>query len=299
MLEARAAANHNRPEMFGFLNIRKPPGPTSHDVVAGVRRLLGRRVKVGHAGTLDPFAEGVLVVCVGPATRLAQYVQAQAKRYTAEVTLGATSTTDDPEGEIAQTPATAPGESAVQEVLAGFVGEIWQVPPAHSAVHVAGQRAYKLARRRQAPDLPARTVTVHRIELLGYEYPHLRIDVTCGSGTYVRALARDVGAALGVGGYCSQLTRTAVGAFGLKESVTLEDLRPDEHLIDPMAAVRHLPRAAAEAAQIEGIRLGRPIRSDAEGEQIAVTDPAGGLVAIAAPAGPGLIRPVKVFIAAK
>ena len=286
--------------MFGFLNIRKPPGPTSHDVVASVRRQLGRKVKVGHAGTLDPFAEGVLVVCVGPATRLAQYVQAQAKRYVAEVTLGARSTTDDPEGEIAQTPASAPPEAAVREALAGFVGEISQVPPAHSAVHVAGRRAYKLARRGQAPDLPARTVTVHAIDLLGYEFPRLRIDVTCGSGTYIRALARDLGVALGLGGYCSALTRTAVGGFVLAESVTLDGLRPEEHLIEPIAAVKHLPTVTASADEARALAGGMRIALPAPTPdgQVAVIDAGGKLLAIAVASNDrGTLSPVKVFAA--
>ena len=162
--------------MFGFFNVHKPPGPSSHDIVARLRRQLGGKTRIGHAGTLDPFAGGVLVLCVGPATRLAEYVQVQPKRYAAEITLGATSTTDDVEGEIAESPnAAAATQEAVKKALASFVGDIDQVPPSHSAVHVAGTRAYKLARRGQMLDLPGRRVTIHGIELVSYEFPLLEV----------------------------------------------------------------------------------------------------------------------------
>ena len=165
--------------MFGFYNVRKPAGPTSHDVVAQVRRKLPGSVKVGHAGTLDPFAEGVLVLCVGQATRLASFVQAQLKEYHAAITLGATSTTDDPEGEITPAPVgAAPRWRRVADALADFVGRIEQTPPVHSAVHVGGRRAYKLARAGKEPHLPARTVTIHSIKLVRYEYPLLEMAVT-------------------------------------------------------------------------------------------------------------------------
>ncbi len=169
--------------MFGFFNINKPLGPTSHVVVAHVRRRVTRKTKVGHAGTLDPFAGGVLVVCVGPATRLADYVQAGPKSYLAEVTLGATSTTDDTEGEITESPAAAPSADAVRNATQRLTGTIQQVPPSHSAVHLGGRRAYKLARQGTRVDLPARQVTIHAIDVVEYEYPRLVLDVACGSGT--------------------------------------------------------------------------------------------------------------------
>ena len=297
-LEGRAITGNNMHTMFGLLNIRKTSGPTSHDVVARVRRLLGRQVKVGHAGTLDPFAEGVLVICVGPATRLADYVQAAPKRYLAEVTLGSTSTTDDPEGQIAPTAgAAAPAESLVREAAEGFVGEIEQVPPAHSAVHVDGRRAYKLARSGQTLDLPARTVTIYSVEVVEYDYPRLVLDVRCGVGTYIRALARDIGQALGVGGYCSALTRTAVGDFAIDQALDIEEVDPGQHLIDPLAALGHLPRVVADEQAVEQIRHGRAFAAEAAGPEIAVTDEAGRLLAIAIPAGgEGMIRPKKVFL---
>jgi len=258
----------------GFLNVNKPPGPTSHDVVAAVRRRLPRRPKVGHAGTLDPFAEGVLVLCVGPATRLADYVQAAAKRYRATVRLGATSSTDDTEGEIAElriadrglrigdTGAPSPDTSAIRATLARFVGEIEQVPPAFSAVHVDGRRAYELARRGRDVRLAPRKVTVHSVELLAYDWPRLEIDVLCGGGTYVRALARDIGAALGVGGYCARLIRTAVGAFTIDKAIVPDDLDVERDLLSPLTAVAHLPRWTADERQEHSLRNGNAIDLD-------------------------------------
>jgi len=285
--------------MFGLLVVNKPAGPTSHDVVAGARRRLGRGVKVGHAGTLDPFAEGVLVLCVGPATRLADHVQARPKRYRAIVALGATSTTDDPEGEIAPaSDSPAPPAKTVREVVGRFVGAIEQVPPAHSAVHVAGRRAYKLARAGQAPELAPRTVTVHSLDVLRYEYPHLELDVRCGTGTYVRALARDLGAALGVGGYCQALTRTAVGDFDIDSAVRPDDLDPARDLLPALRAVEHLPRIAATDEQAESIRHGKTVvlPEPLPAGATAIVDARGRLLALGeVRAETQTFRPRKVF----
>ncbi len=286
--------------MFGLLLINKPAGPTSHDVVAAVRRQLPRGLKVGHAGTLDPFAEGLLVLCVGPATRLASYVQARPKRYWALVCLGATSSTDDREGRLAPAPAAAaPGESAVRDALGRFVGTIEQVPPAHSAVHVDGRRAYKLARAGEAPDLPPRTVSVHSIDLLRYEYPHLEIDVRCGTGTYIRALARDIGSALGVGAYCQRLTRTAVGDFRIEDALRPEDLEAARDLLPPLAALGDLPRVTVTAAQAARLRHGNPLTlpGPIPAGEVAVVDSQSGLLAIAEVRDDGkALRPKKVFV---
>jgi tRNA pseudouridine55 synthase len=264
--------------MIGFLSVFKPAGPTSHDIVASARRSLPRSVKVGHCGTLDPFAEGVLVLCVGAATRLASYVQRQPKRYEAQITLGASSDTDDPTGHVtpapgAHPPAGAatpteqaePSEEAVCSAVARFVGEIRQRPPAHSAVHVDGQRAYKLARRGQDVDIPERTVTVYGIEVSRYEYPFLEIDVRCGGGTYVRALARDIGAALGTAGYCSRLVRTEIGVFRADAALRpdasgrFDDLDPAKHLIAPICALADMPRIVLSEADCARIRMGKSV----------------------------------------
>ena len=277
--------------MFGFLNVNKPPGPTSHDIVAGVRRLVGRRIKVGHAGTLDPSADGVLVICLGPATRLADYVLAQSKQYVTEIALGATSPTCDSEGEIVATPAARPPSvESVQEALGRFTGQIEQVPPAYSAVHVGGRRAYKLARAGEKPVLPPRTVTLHEIR-------RLRIDVRCGSGTYIRSLARDIGEALGVGGYCSALRRTAVGPFGIDGAHAPDDLRPAEHLIEPLAALGGLPKVTVTSGQAVLIRNGRCVALDgpAAAGEVAVVDEAGRLLALASVGGDArTLQPRKV-----
>lgn len=308
------------PRPFGLLNVDKPAGPTSHDVVARIRRRLPRRTRLGHAGTLDPFATGVLVLCAGPATRLAPYVQQATKRYRAVVMLGATSTTDDPEGEVVPHPRpAAPSEDELRAAAARFVGRIAQTPPAHSAVHVNGRRAYRLARRGEAPALQPRPVMIHAIEIVRYDWPEAELDVRCGAGTYIRALARDLGAALGTGGYCARLRRTAVGAFLAADAVTPEALDPWRDLRDPLEAVAHLPRFEAgpdhlerlamgqrvEAGEVRGVSSEEPhgVRSVGVGEgdvksgaEVAVVDARGALVAIAQRAEGDLLQPVKVFV---
>lgn len=266
-------------------------------MVAAVRRLLPRGEKVGHAGTLDPFAEGVLVLCVGAATRLAEHVQRQTKSYRAEILLGGVSSTDDITGDIEPTPdPNWPPESAMREALARFVGRISQVPPSHSAVHVNGERAYRLARAGKELSLPARDVEIYAIKLIRYEPPLLAVDVTCGTGTYIRSLARDIGRQLGIGGYCSRLCRTAVGTFRLEESVSPERLDLSRDLLDVRLGLAHLPQVTVQEA--EAVRLRRGMRIElsplvSQGE-VAVFGPGGGLVAIAATIGSSL-RPVKVF----
>ncbi len=249
--------------MFGLFNINKPAGITSHAVVAHVRRLLDRGIKVGHAGTLDPFATGVLVLCVGPATRLAEYVRNAPKRYRAKITLGAVSTTDDPEGQITSHPAASPpDEEQITQTLRQFTGPISQVPPAHSAVHYRGRRAYQLARIGKPPDLPARTVEIHDIKLLSYDWPELVIDIYCGAGTYIRSLARDIGRALGIGGYCCGLTRTAVGDFTLDRTVSLDKLNPSRDIISPLAAVESLAKITLDDNQFTKLANGQSVQAD-------------------------------------
>lgn len=195
------------------LVIDKPLYKTSFDVVAQVRRLTGQR-RIGHAGTLDPLATGVLVVAVGPATRSIDRLMATDKRYRTEVDLSAFTTTDDREGERTEMATTTPPtEADVRAALGRFRGVIRQKPPAFSAMKVGGQRAYRLARDGAPPDLPPREVTIHSIELLRYAWPIAELDIRCGKGTYVRSIARDLGVALGTGGHCASLRRIAVGPF--------------------------------------------------------------------------------------
>ena len=291
--------------MFGLFAINKPPGPTSHDIVAGVRRKLGKGVKVGHAGTLDPFADGVLVVCAGGATRLADYVQAQPKRYRAVVRLGAASTTDDPEGEITPRPdATEPAEADVRRAIATFVGNIEQIPPSHSAVHVEGKRAYKLARAGKQVALAPRPVTVYGIDVLDYRWPEIELDIRCGSGTYIRSLARDIGETLQTAGYCQALTRTAVGVFDIEKAVSPDALDPARDLLSPTLALVDMPRSVLDdPEQLAALRTGRIVRlpepaaAGATGK-LALLDTESNLLAIAESREGGWeAQPVKVFCA--
>ncbi|MFW6062230.1 MAG: tRNA pseudouridine(55) synthase TruB [Planctomycetota bacterium] len=285
--------------MFGLINVYKPPGPTSHDIVARIRRRLPRKTKVGHAGTLDPFAEGVLVICIGPATRLAEVIQAQQKRYRAEVALGAVSSTDDPEGEITPVPAAPhPGEQAIRDAAKSFVGEIGQIPPAHSAVHINGRRAYELARAGEAADIPARLVQIHAVEVVSYDWPRVALDIRCGSGTYIRSVARDLGDALGTGGYCRALTRTAVGNFELTGAVRLDQLQLPRDVLPPTAALSEMPTVRLDEQQVRRLRLGQRVAIDARlaSGLIAALDAAGRLVALCSPEdGRRQLRPRKVF----
>ncbi|NBB95700.1 MAG: tRNA pseudouridine(55) synthase TruB [Planctomycetes bacterium] len=295
--------------MFGFLNIHKPPGPTSHDIVARLRRQLPRRTKVGHAGTLDPFAEGVLVVCVGQGTRLAEYVQHQPKRYRATVTLGATSSTDDATGEIIPRDVSQqPTREDILRATRALTGGIPQVPPAYSAVHVDGQRAYRRARRGETFDIPARSVEIHYIELVGYDWPQVVVNVWCGSGTYIRSLARDLGEALDVGGYCSALARLAVGAFCIEAAVLPHNVQPQQHLIPPLTMLG-LPvvrlgvqasRLIAHGRALDVERLDMPQagpRAEGRGTDLyAAVDAEGHLLAVATLVENGTaLKPLKVF----
>lgn len=210
--------------LHGILVVDKPRGMTSHDVVARIRRLLGER-RVGHGGTLDPAAEGVLPVAVGAATRLIQHVQESRKRYLAHIVLGVETDSADIEGRIiAASQVHVPDREAVETALAPFVGTIVQVPPAYSAVKVGGEALHRRARRGEEVEVPARTVTIYQINLIAYRYPDLVVDVDCGSGTYIRSLARDLGRALGAGAYLHYLLRVSTGPFDLSQAWPLEEL---------------------------------------------------------------------------
>jgi tRNA pseudouridine55 synthase len=212
----------------GLVIVDKPGGMTSHDVVARVRRLAGTR-KVGHAGTLDPMATGVLVVGVEKATRLLGYLTLTEKEYAATIRLGESTSTDDAEGEITGGASAADvSAEALSQAVAGLTGEIEQIPPAVSAIKVDGQRAYRLTRAGAAPELTARPVTVYEFTVTGTRRDGDRLDVDatvrCSSGTYIRALARDLGAALGTGGHLTRLRRTRVGGYRAGDARTLEQL---------------------------------------------------------------------------
>jgi tRNA pseudouridine55 synthase len=262
----QAAANQQNALMaaaFGILSINKPAGCTSRDAVNRVDRLTWP-VKSGHAGTLDPLATGVLVVCVGQATRLIQYVQQLPKRYEAKFLLGHRSVTDDVEGAVeVLAEAVPPSREAVERVLPQFLGEIDQRPPAHSAIKVGGQRSYERARRGEKFELPARKVAIHRLDIRRYEYPELELGIECGSGTYVRSLGRDLATALGTSAVMSALVRTAIGEFHVTDAVPLDTLTAEafkQHFQPALAAVANLQRVQLSETQLAETRHGRPVR---------------------------------------
>lgn len=290
------------PGPCGVLCLNKPSGITSRAVVDRVVRPLGRRVKVGHAGTLDPLASGVLVVCVGAATRLIEYVQRQTKTYRTTVRLGATSDTHDADGTVTPVAGAAdPGRAAVLAAAAGQVGTFLQKPPEYSALKVEGRRAYDLARAGHAVDLAPRPVTIHRVDVLGYDWPRLDLEIECAGGTYVRSVARDVGAALGCGGLVEVLVRTRIGAFRLEDAVDPDALTAATVpglLRPPREAVAELPAVVLSAAQVADVGRGRAVAvAGAPAGEVALLGPDGALLAVGAsdPAA-GRVAPRRVLL---
>jgi tRNA pseudouridine55 synthase len=209
------------------LLVDKPAGMTSFGVVARVRRVLsqhlGKKAKVGHTGTLDPFATGLMIIVTGKECRNAMQYSKLDKEYEATIRLGQSSSTGDPEGEIINVSDTQPTKEAVEAALAQFRGEITQRPPIFSAIKINGRRAYDLARKGEAVEVPERQVMIYKLELLGYSYPDVRIRTHVGSGTYIRSLAVDIGAVLETGAYCTELRRTKVAEHTVAEAIVLED----------------------------------------------------------------------------
>lgn len=248
----------------GLVVVDKSPGMTSHDVVSRVRRLAGTR-KVGHAGTLDPMATGVLVLGVDRATRLLGHLMLTEKAYDATIRLGAATTTDDAEGEVTSTHRVdGVGEDDVRAQLATQVGDILQVPTAVSAIKVDGKRAYARVRDGEQVELKARPVTVHELEVRELrsagDFLDVDVSVRCSSGTYIRAIARDVGAALGVGGHLTALRRTAVGAFGLDVARTLDELSEEFGVVPIAVAARAtFPTVDLDEEQAADVRVGRAL----------------------------------------
>jgi tRNA pseudouridine55 synthase len=290
----------NAEDTPGLVVVDKPGRMTSHDVVARVRRLAGTR-KVGHAGTLDPMATGVLVLGVNRATRLLGHLMLTEKAYDAVVRLGVATTTDDAEGEVVATASTADlDEDAVRETLAGFVGDIEQVPSSVSAVKVDGRRAYARVRAGEEVELPARPVTIHAIDVGAVtrtgDLTDVALSVRCSSGTYIRALARDLGARLRVGGHLTMLRRTAVGPFGLADAHTLEQLTGDLTLLPLDEVVRRcFPTCHVDAQGKADVAVGRKLHLDlgASGP-VAVLGPAGDFLALYEQRGP-VAAPIAVF----
>ena len=288
----------------GFLNVNKPLHVTSHDVVARARRhfraLTGAR-KVGHAGTLDPLAGGVLVICLGAATRLSEFIMRGRKVYQAQITLGLSTTTYDGAGDIAQRRCADHIRRAdIERALTGFIGAIKQAPPMYSAVKVGGKKLYELARQGKTVQREPRAVTIHSIKLLSWRNPVLELEIECGAGTYIRSLAHDLGAALGVGGYLSALTRAASGAFKLSDSLALDAIDSSGEWLGrvttPYDALAGFTRVTLSAAENEALRHGRFIcrQPNIADSTVFAFDDASRLVAILEPRDDRW-KPRKVF----
>lgn len=283
----------------GLLVLDKPGGVTSRDAVNRALRWFPRRTRMGHTGTLDPLATGVLVLCFGAATRLAEYVQRMSKTYVTELRLGARSDTDDADGAITTVTTPPPEAEAIAACLSHFVGAIEQKPPAYSAAKVAGRRAYDLARQGQEVSLRSRMVHIYGIDVLQYEYPSIELKVRCGKGTYIRSLARDLGERLGCGALVQTLRRTRVGPFTVDNAATVEmdaaaalaRLRPLEEATD------ELQRIVVTEDEVRRLCQGQALpRESINGKELALFDGANRLVATAKwDAATGMIRPDKVF----
>lgn len=256
--------------MEGTLILDKPSGPTSHDVVYQVRRACGLR-RVGHAGTLDPLATGVLVVCLGRVTRLIEYMMGHDKVYEGIVRLGASTNTYDLEGEITTSrPVPELTLAQLDSALDQFRGPIEQIPPLYSAIKKDGQPLYKLARAGKKVDIPPRSVTIHALEIVRWTSPDLHLRVHSSSGTYIRSLAHDIGEALGCGGHLAFLRRTAVGPFTLDQALPLAELAAEtaaDHLLSAGETIPHIPQFVAEESQIQALLNGRHVEGSLDTDE--------------------------------
>lgn len=259
--------------MFGILNINKAEGRTSRDEVNVVQRLV-KPAKVGHAGTLDPMATGVLLVCIGPATKLISLLQAAPKTYVAEFRFGQTSDTDDSTGEVIQADEVPDiDEDAFNQALLKYEGQIQQVPPQYSAVKVNGKRAYWKARHGEKMELKAKTVHVYSLKVLFYSWPNVVVKIECGSGTYIRSIVRDLGDDLGCGGLMSALERTWIGQMKSKDGVrsaTMNAEVVEGNLINPLVALGHLAHYVCDARELEGLKTGTALQFQADRVSIGV-----------------------------
>jgi tRNA pseudouridine55 synthase len=284
----------------GALLVDKPAGPTSHDIVAHVRRALGRGARVGHAGTLDPFATGLLIVLWGRSTRLAPYLTGLDKRYRAVAQLGARSDTGDRDGVLEPVPgATSPSREVLAELAGRLVGELEQVPPTASAIHIDGRRAHELHRAGETVVMPTRSVRVDEFALEEYDEAAGRatLSVHCSKGTYVRALVRDLGELAGCGAYCEALRRTASGPLEITDAADLASIEADPTgglwALSPAAALAHLPARELDEREQVAVGHGQPLEAHGEvGATRCLVD--GRLVCVAEPAS-GVLRPKVVL----
>jgi tRNA pseudouridine55 synthase len=245
----------------GILNLDKPSGLTSHDVVAQVRAVAGQR-RVGHAGTLDPLASGVLLVCLGRATRLVEYLMDSTKVYRARIRLGMTTDTYDATGTVLQERPVEVDRATVETALARFRGPVLQVPPMYSALKRDGQPLYRLARRGVTVERQPRAVEIYRLDLTAWEPPYLTVEVACSAGTYIRSLAHDLGERLGCGAYMDALTRLASGDFRIEEAIPLAALTRERllaSLLPPDAALRRYPVLRLDEAGVRAVRMGQTV----------------------------------------
>lgn len=264
----------------GLLLVDKPPGVTSHDVVLAARRATGES-RIGHAGTLDPFATGLLVLLLGRATRLLPYLDAEPKVYEATIRFGAETDTDDLGGAATRT-APPPPRDAIEAALPRLTGELDQIPPAYSAKRVAGRRAYDLARAGEEVELRAARVRVFAWELLDFRGDELDVRITCGGGTYIRALARDLGRLTGSAAHLSVLRRVAAGPFHVRDASTLDQLRAGEaSVLSPRAALPDVPDELLSAEEVNRVAQGNPVEARVAGERAALVSADGTLVAFA------------------
>ena len=297
--------------LSGILNVDKPPGMTSHDVVDEVRRLAGQR-KVGHAGTLDPMATGVLLVCLGKATRVSEYLMRGRKRYRATILLGVATDTYDAEGEIVSSGGkTDFGRDEIASAMTRFVGQIQQVPPMYSAIKQGGRPLHELARQGKTVERSPRSVEIDSITLLDWSPPELSIEVICSPGTYIRSLAHDLGEHLGSGAHLSALVRLRSGRFDLSDATSLDRLaeafehgQEDQHLLALDEAFLDWPAAIVGAEAARRIAHGQAVDlqlspgSEEDGDRLArAYDPEGEFLAIMVhDSASGLWRPKKVFV---
>jgi tRNA pseudouridine55 synthase len=287
--------------MFSVINLNKPAGWTSRRAVDAVKYMV-RPIKVGHAGTLDPLASGVLPLCLGPATRLVEYAHRLPKQYRASFRLGVRSASDDIESPLEAVEASSmPTESQLRAALAHFQGDVVQRPPRHSAVKIDGQRAYRLARREAEFETRERTVRIDRLELVSFEPPNFVFDIQCSTGTYVRSVGRDLAESLGTGAVMTALTRTSVGPLKIEDAITPNELPAalTKPLLDPSVLLASMQRVFVSSTEATDIGFGRPIRRaslapvDAE---VAALDSNGRLLAILKTLWPDLWFPVRNFL---
>ena len=269
--------------MFGFLNVKKPVGVTSRDVVNRVQRLI-RPVKVGHTGTLDPLASGVLVLAIGPATRLAKYLLHHSKHYRGQFQLGCSSPTDDTEVDLTYLSAAPKvSEAEMVAVLPRFRGTIRQRPPAYSAVKVNGQRSYRLARKGEDVELPEREVTIHELELSRFQTPEFELKIHCSGGTYVRALGRDIGTHLGSAAVMTGLIRTGVGRFLIRDSLDFDAIDQSavrQNLLSPLECLPDISQVTVGGESLKELSVGRSLKLDKTCDLLAAVDDKGRLIAL-------------------